>query len=264
VQADEIRRLNREAWDRKVADGSMWTVPVDAATVAAAREDRWSVLLTATRPVPREWFPPLPGCRVLCLASAGGQQGPVLAAAGARVTVLDNSPAQLGRDAEVARREGLDLRLVEGDMADLSALADGSFDLVFNPVSTCFAPELKPIWREAARVLRPGGALLAGHMNPAFYVFDMKMWEQGELVVRHTLPHADAEALSPAEVQALLDSGEALEFGHVLADQIGAQLAAGFALTGFYEDVFPADAGEPLSRYMPTMFATKGVLAAES
>jgi len=30
-----------------------------------------------------------------CLASGGGQQGPVLAAAGAHVTVFDNSPRQL-------------------------------------------------------------------------------------------------------------------------------------------------------------------------
>ena len=70
---------------------------------------------------------------VLCLASGGGQQGPILAAAGANVTVFDNSPAQLRQDELVARREGLSIRTVQGDMRDLSAFADGSFDLIFHP-----------------------------------------------------------------------------------------------------------------------------------
>ena len=47
------------------------------------------------------------------------------------MTVFDNSPAQLRQDAKVAREHDLDLRTVQGDMADLSAFADESFDLVF-------------------------------------------------------------------------------------------------------------------------------------
>ena len=40
--------------------------------------------------MPADWFGDLAGAPVLCLASGGGQQGPLLAAAGARVTVFDN------------------------------------------------------------------------------------------------------------------------------------------------------------------------------
>ncbi len=67
-------------------------------TIARARNGDFSILLTEQKPVPREWFPPLPGLEALCLACGGGQQGPVLAAAGANVTVLDNSPRQLDQD----------------------------------------------------------------------------------------------------------------------------------------------------------------------
>ena len=89
--------------------------------------------------------PPLAGADVLCLAAGGGQQGPILAAAGADVTVFDNSPRQLAQDRLVADRDGLAIRTIEGDMADLSAFADASFDLVVHPVSNVFAADVRPV-----------------------------------------------------------------------------------------------------------------------
>ena len=94
----DILRWNRQAWNRKVADGVRWTVPVDAEVIAAARRGDWQIILTPSRPVPAEWLGQVAGREVLCLAAGGGQQAPVLAAAGARVTVLDNSPAMLEQD----------------------------------------------------------------------------------------------------------------------------------------------------------------------
>ena len=88
----DIRKHNRVAWDRQVEDGNPWTIPVSEADIAAAREGRWKIVLTPSKAVPKEWFPDLEGVDLLCLASGGGQQGPILAAAGANVTVLDNSP----------------------------------------------------------------------------------------------------------------------------------------------------------------------------
>src|SRR5215210_961835 len=106
----DVRDYNRRAWDRQVAGGNVWTVPVGPGVIAEARRGRWSVLLTEQKATPREWFPEeMGGLEVLCLASGGGQQGPTLAAAGARVTVFDNSPAQLAQDTAVAEREGLAL-----------------------------------------------------------------------------------------------------------------------------------------------------------
>ena len=81
---------------------------------------------------------------MLCLASGGGQQGPILAAAGANVTVFDNSPRQLAQDRLVADREGLAIETVLGDMADLSAFPDARFDLIVHPVSNVFVPDVRP------------------------------------------------------------------------------------------------------------------------
>jgi len=255
----DIRAYNRLAWDRQVADKSRWTVPVDSAMVNAAKEGRVRVILTPTVPVPADWLGELEGRRVLCLASGGGQQGPLLAAAGARVTVYDNSPAQLAQDRLVARREGLDLATVEGDMADLGVFAADSFDLVFHPVANCFVPDLKPVWREAFRVLRPGGTLLSGMMNPVFYCFDHELAEKGRLEVRHKLPFSDLDDLEADELEKIRQAGQPLEFSHTLTDQIAGQLEAGFVLTGFYEDDFGPDIGDTLSEYVPTMMATRAL-----
>src|SRR4051794_17838764 len=159
---------NRVAWDRQVDQGNEWSRPISAETVARARTGDWSVVLIGYQPVDRSWFPAeLAGTDVLCLASGGGQQGPTLAAAGARVTVLDNSPRQLEQDELVAQRDNLPLRTVLGDMCDLSAFAGSSFDLVFNPVSNLFIPELPPVWRGSFRGVRAGGGGLWGFSPPA-------------------------------------------------------------------------------------------------
>ncbi|MCP4570934.1 MAG: class I SAM-dependent methyltransferase [bacterium] len=252
--------FNREAWDKKAARGSRWTVPVDSEVVAAARLGDWSVILTPTRPVPRDWFPTRMDCDLLALASGGGQQGPVLAAAGARVTVYDLSPAQLARDEEVAAREGLDLVTVPGDMADLSCFDDASFDLIFHPVANCFVPDLAPVWRECFRVLRPGGALLSGFMNPVHYVFDFEKAEKERVLdAVHPLPFADAVDLDQDALDRQRAEGWPLEWSHTLETQIGGQCVAGFHVTGFYEDVFGPEEDDLASRYTATMLATRAV-----
>jgi 2-polyprenyl-3-methyl-5-hydroxy-6-metoxy-1,4-benzoquinol methylase len=113
---DDILDYNRRAWDRQVERGNRWMVPVGPEEVARARRGDWRIVLTPTRPIPGDWFPPLKGLDVLCLASGGGQQSPILAAAGANVTVLDNSPEQLAQDRLVADRERLVIETVQGDM----------------------------------------------------------------------------------------------------------------------------------------------------
>jgi ubiquinone/menaquinone biosynthesis C-methylase UbiE len=253
----DIRSFNREAWDKLVENGNPWTVPVSPEVIAAARRGEISVLLTEQKSVPDEWIPPLKGLDVLCLASGGGQQAPIFAAAGANVTVLDNSPKQLERDRFVAHREGLQLITVEGDMRDLSIFADESFDFIFHPVSNVFCPDVLPVWRETYRVLRFGGTLVAGMMNPFYYIFDFaEMEEKGELNVRYSIPYSDSESLPPEKLEEFKKTGTPLEFSHTLTDLIGGQCEAGFQIIGLYEDVHKESV---LSKYHPTYIATRAL-----
>ena len=248
----DIVAHNWTAWNGYASSGeSEWTLPVSPDVIEQARKGDWSVILTPNKAVPGDWFGEIRDRDLLALASGGGQQVPVLAAAGARVTSFDNSDEQLARDRLVADRDGLDLVTVQGDMADLSAFADDSFDLIVNPASTVFVPDLEPVWRECRRVLRSGGRLMTGAMNPAFFLFDHDDLDKGgPLEVRFALPFSDLDH----NPQGRIARGEALEFSHSLDTQIGGLIRAGFRIIGFYEDDW-SDEATRLNAYMPTSFA---------
>lgn len=251
---------NKNAWNHEVQKGNRWTIPVSPEKIALAREGKWQIVLTPSKPVLPDWFPALEGADVLCLASGGGQQGPILAAAGARVTILDNSPAQLAQDRLVADRESLTINLVEGDMTAAFPLPDESFSLIVHPVSNLFIENVQPVWNECFRVLKPGGILMAGMINPTAFLFDLQLIdEQRILQVKYTLPYADVTSLDKERVQQLMEQNEPLEFSHSLDELIGGQLKAGFVITDFFEDSSSPDEKDLLSEYMPIFFATRAL-----
>jgi ubiquinone/menaquinone biosynthesis C-methylase UbiE len=249
----DIAEYNRIAWDHQVAKGNEWTVPVTKEIIDAARAGQWSVLLTPEKPVPSAWFPKMLGLNVLGLASGGGQQAPIFAAAGATVTVIDNSARQLEQDQFVAQRDGLHIRSVLGDMRDLSCFNSETFDLIFNPCSVCFIPSVQAMFDEAYRVLRPGGLLMCGLINPLRYIFDEEKLKLGEITVKHSLPYADETHLTAQELEKLREDSEPFIFSHSLEDLIAGQIKSGFTLRDVFEDR-PTD--DPLSRFLPTYFAT--------
>jgi SAM-dependent methyltransferase len=253
----DVRSYNREAWNREVEEGkNRWTQPVSPEIIENARRGDFNILLTENIPVPKRWFPPLQGADVLCLASGGGQQGPVLAAVGANVTVFDNSPAQLKQDQLVAEREALLLQTVEGDAANLSVFADESFVLVFNPCSTVFMQDVRAVWMECSRVLRLGGVLMTGSMNPVHYIFDLFKMDEGILEVAHQIPYSDLTSLPKEDLDEQLEKGLPVEFGHSLTDLLGGQLDAGFVITDLYEDYMLES---PLHNYYPSYIATRAI-----
>jgi len=123
-----------------------------------------------------------------------------------------------------------------------------------HPVSNLFVPAVRPVWQEAFRVLRQGGELLAGFCNPAMYIFDLALADEGLLEVSNKLPYSDLTDTTPEARIQYVDDLQPFEFEHTLEDQIGGQLDAGFALTGFYEDIW---LGQVLSEYMPHYIATR-------
>ena len=76
------------------------------------------------------------------------------------------------------------------------------------------------------------------------------------LQVRHQLPCSNRSSLTEAERAAYFNGLQPLEFGHMLTEQMGGQLDAGFMLTGFSEDIWP---GIKLNESTPTYIATRAI-----
>lgn len=248
MNTKSYQEINSATIDRWIGGGWEWGKPIDHETYLRAKAGEWGVFLTPTKTVPHEWFGDLAGRRVLGLASGGGQQIPVFTALGARCTVLDYSAAQIESERMVAQREGYAVECVQSDMTKPLPFADASFDLIFHPVSNCYVEQLDPIWRECARVLKPGGVLLAGFDNGINYLFE----ENGTQIVQK-LP------FNPLKDEALyrksIENDDGIQFSHTIEEEIGGQLRAGFMLTDIYEDT---NGYGPLEDFgVPTFYATR-------
>ncbi len=247
--------VNAATIDRWVEEGWEWGVPISHEAYLDALDGRWELYLTPTKPLPRDWLGDVEGKRVLGLAAGGGQQMPILAALGAECTVLDYSRRQLESEALVSRREGYEIRIVRADMTKPLPFADGAFDLILHPVSNCYVAEVEPIWRECFRVLAPGGVLLAGLDNGMNFLFDEK-----ETTLTYSLPF---DPLRDEGLRRELEaSGDGMQFSHTAEEQIGGQLAAGFLLTGIYEDY--NGSGNLHDHRVPTFWATRAVKPTEA
>lgn len=212
--------------DALVEGHVMWAETATPEQLQSAREGRLSLTFGADGVIPAKWLGDLTGRRVLCLAGAGGLQAPLMACAGAEVTVLDLSERMLDKDREIAAREGLRIRIEQGNMCDLSRFADASFDLVFNPPSLCYVPDVNPVFREVYRVLKPGGTFITTSMNPLAYICD---WDEAAQCYK-------AVNRLPYSAQDHDGQGAWIEYGHTMESYLGGQIAAGFVITGYLEN----------------------------
>ena len=221
--------INAKTIDRWVEEGWEWGVPITHEAYVDALAGNWDVVLTPTKAVPHSWFGQLKGKKVLGLASGGGQQMPIFAALGAECTVLDYSPNQLKSEELVARREGYEIHIVRADMTKKLPFADGSFDLIFHPVSNCYVEKVEPIFAECYRVLKSGGVLLCGLGNEVNYLVN-----EDETVICNTMPF---NPLINEDQRKQLEADDCgMQFSHTAEEQLGGQLKAGFILTDIYGD----------------------------
>jgi len=243
--------INSEVIDKWVEEGWEWGQPVSHEVFEKARNNNdWYVLLTPTKPVPKDWFCEMKDAEVLGLASGGGQQMPIFAALGAKCTVLDYSEKQLLKEKEVAERENYEIKLVKADMTNPFPFEDESFDLIFHPVSNCYIEDVFHVWKECYRVLKKGGILLAGFDNGINYAFD----DEEKMVIRK-LPFNPLKDKQLYEESLKNDWG--IQFSHTIEEQIGGQLRAGFVLTDIYQDT--NGAGRLHEYNIPTFYATRAI-----
>lgn len=203
-----------------------WSACATPEELQKAREGQLT-LKFFDKEIPPEWLKDIKRKKVLCLAGAGGLQAPLLACAGAEVTVLDLSEKMLTKDRAVAEKEHLNIRIEKGNMCDLSRFADGSFDYIVNPPSLMYVPDVKPVFKECYRVLKAGGAFIMMAPSPINYLCDFVDDENGgyyKAVNRMPYCSSDFDKMS-----------DWIEYGHTMEDYIGGQIECGFVINGYVE-----------------------------
>lgn len=240
-------QANQERWNRVAKKGILYTVPISHEKLSECKDKELSVYLTHGKPVPTSWFDKAPGKKLLGLACGGGQQGPQFAIKDYETTIMDFSEEQLASDRMVAEREGLAIETVQADMTQPFPFEDQSFDIVFCPVSNVYIENLENMWKESYRVLKKGGILMVGYMNPWIYMYDGDdVWDRPDqaLELKYSLPYNSRQLEAEGKIKINPEYG--YEFSHTLEEQIAGQLKAGFTMIDFYE---AKDEGNRMSQY---------------
>lgn len=238
---DEIAHHNQKQWDTLARARLEYTLPLLDLTPESARR----------RIDPDGRFGDLRGKQVLCLATGGGQQSACFARLGAQVTVLDLSAVQLERDQEAAAHYGYTLRTIHGDMRDLSALASASVDLVYQAYSLNFVPSVAPVFREVARVLRPGGGYYFQWANPFTQSVDDQAWDGETYLLHH--PYLDGFETSTYyptwEIEDEQGGWQTIasprEFRHILSTVVNTLVANDFVIRHLQEARSEVENPEP-------------------
>lgn len=218
----DYRNQNQQAWNHLADSGSLF------ARVATDAECRQPLKTLDGR----GWLPPsVAGLNVLCLASGGGWQAILYACAGANVTVVDLSESMLKLDNQEAKRRGLRIQTVHTSMDDLSMLGDESFDIVHQPVSTCYVPSLKPVYAEVSRVIRDHGIYISQHKQPVSLQISHRN-ERHQFVIGVEYYH---EGALPKQQDTSYRETGATEYLHRLEQIVGDLCVSGFVIEDLRE-----------------------------
>jgi SAM-dependent methyltransferase len=232
---------NRRIWDERARRGMPHT---ESARTAELKDP-----LAAADPL--GWVqPPVTGKRILCLAAGGGKHGPLFAKAGGIVTVVDISPEMLALDRELAAELGVQVRTVETSMDGLSMLPAGGFDVVVQPVSTCYVPDVRKVYVEVARVLVGGGVYISQHKQPAALQAEAMSNGRGYLI---TEPYRREGPLAVVQGDFPHRENGAMEFLHTWEDLVGGLCRAGFVI----EDLVEPRHSDERASYLPPFVTVK-------
>ena len=233
MKPSDARQHNRAAWNRLAEQQNRLARP--------AREQDFANPLECIDA--RGWLgTDITGKSVLCLAAGGGRQGPLYAAAGAIVTVVDLSPTMLDQDQQVAKERDLNVRTIETSMDDLSMLGDSTFDIVTHPVSTCYIPDVRPVYREVARVLKAGGLYISQHKQPVSLQTSLKPTANG-YAIKHSAYHTDPLP-SPTTANLVREPGT-VEFIHRYEMLLGEMCRSGLMIEDVTEPLHADPDAQP-------------------
>jgi SAM-dependent methyltransferase len=246
----DIINKNKEHWDNEVESGKHYTIPdldLDAdllkkfaiGELLGWDEKNGRINNPLLKKIRQFEYSDIKGKKVLCLASGGGQQSAMFSLLGADVTVADISQGQLNADITAANHYGYTVKTVQCSMTDLSVFEDDSFDIVHQPISICFVPDVSLVYKEVFRVLKKGGLYHVDHINPAThpvsYENDIDGWDG--IGFRISSPYIGGPLRIDENGKENMTCGEADgEFRHLFIDIFCKLTETGFQIKYIWED----------------------------
>ncbi len=239
---DELTKYNIARWKALVGADALFTRPALSLDATSARR-----MLD-----PEGRLGDVASKDVLCLACGGGQQSIAFALLNANVTVFDLSDAQLNRDREAAARFNVDIKIVQGDMRNLSHFEAASFDIVYHSYSLGFVPNARVVFQQVARVLRPGGLYHFMCANPFFLGMQEADWNGEGYTIKH--PYVTGAKIIYEDQEWVYnrsESGQSIppprEFRHTLSALVSGLVEQGFIIqhVSDYSNFSPDPNAEP-------------------
>ena len=247
---EDIISKNKDEWEKNVESGDQYTIPwlnLDKNSLNEYAEGKLSgfdkqsgkIDIPIIKKIRKILYGNLKGKKVLCLASGGGQQSAIFSLLGADVTVVDITQGQLNGDIKAAEHYGYKIETILCSMTDLSVFSDESFDIVFQPISIVFVPDVMPVYKEVYRVIKPNGIYTVGHMNPATFPIDLENDIDGwdGIGYRIASPYIGGALRIDENGKENMITGEIDgEFRHLLIDIFCKLTEVGFNIKYVYED----------------------------
>ena len=222
-----------------MAEGTQAQRTALASSDVAEAYDRWSRQYDLDRNTTRDLDAlvvrraplTLAGARVVELGCGTGKNSEWLASQAREVVALDFSPGML----DVARRRvrAANVRFVEHDITRPWPVEHGSADVVVGDLVLEHVRDLAPVYREAVRVLRPGGQLFLCELHP------YRQLRGGQA---HFVDLASDETVSVSA------------FRHTVSEYVNGAIAAGLSIRALDEWLEDDASRDALPRLLSILF----------
>ena len=232
--------ISRAAWE---ANAQVWD-----ARMGAEGNDFFRLLCW---PVLTEFLNIQPGQEILDIACGNGLTSRKLAELGASVTAFDFS-ANLIELAKTRPHSSL-VTFHVADATDEAALlkfGERTFDAALSNMALFDMPEIEPLFRALAELLKPGGCFVFSITHPAFNNPSsnhlVEEWDDGEIKIQYAIKTSRYMTQFQSAGLALRNQPQPqLYFHRPLEYYLNVGFQNGFVLDAFAERAFPPDAPQP-------------------